>query len=186
MVEVPERRISPVRVTAANARLRRRHRLVAWGAVGVTIIVHVWLLFFTPTFAIFSDPGHARMVVVLGEWHHPSQPGSEIDPARATADTLPLLPVLLNEGIVQHRVPRLYPYPLWKEREPASALVEIAIRSNGRVAQVTVLEPSEIGADEALVNLVRLMRFSLPATQASGGFLGVAEVAVVSPSRVPR
>lgn len=165
-------------VTDANERLRRQHRVAVIIAVVIAAGVHVWLFLFSPSFGIFADARHTRMVVVLGQWQSPPAAALAGAPALAPYDTTMPRPVLTNQDIVQHRVPRIYPYELWKHREPASAVVQVGITPGGRVRDVALLSPTDVGADDALVELVRLMRFESPGR---AGLVGVVEVGVTPP-----
>jgi len=172
----------PYGVSAANERLRRQHRIAVIVAIVIAAAVHAWLFLLSPSFGIFSDARRTRMVVVLGEWQSPPAATASATlagiPSLVPYDTAMPRPVLANHGIVQHRVPRIYPYHLWKHREPASALVQVVITPGGRVRDVALLSATDPGTDEAIVQLVRLMRFGAPGPT---GVVGVVEVGVTPP-----
>ncbi|MEX2609584.1 MAG: hypothetical protein WEA24_06530 [Gemmatimonadota bacterium] len=169
---------------SANDRFKARGRRVWWLAAGAALALHAAVFAFTPPVEIvdaLGAPVQPRMVITVGEWRAPSC-GGDCPPEYATYDTLQPPPRVANFGNVQHRLPRIYPGLMWHFREPSGARLRVAIDRRGRVEEVLLLESSANGADEALVELLRRMRFQrLDAAEGSRGLVADLELGVGQP-----
>jgi TonB family protein len=166
--------------STANDRFKARTTRLRWAAVVLTMAVHAAVFFLTPAFRV-AGPG-PRMVVVIGEWGSPPQ--AAVSPGQVAWDSAADVPVPSNLPAVNGRVPRLYPWLLWHHREPSSARVQLALTRSGRVRDVRIMDGTEVGADSALVRLVRMMRFEPPVLPEGGRSL-IAQATIQVADRTP-
>jgi len=175
---------SAARRPSANDRFKARGRRVAWLAAGAALALHAAVFACTPPVEIVDAVGapvQPRMVITLGAWRAPSC-GGDCPPGYATYDTVRPPPRVANIGNVQHRLPRIYPGLMWHFREPSGARLRVAITKHGRVEEVLLLESSANGADGALVELLRRMRFQrLAGMDGSTGLVADLELGVAPP-----
>ena len=168
----------------ANERFKRRARRLTLLAAAAALALHAAILFLSPTFKldVVALTGHGpRMIVTLREWSSPTR-AVNVDTRAVAYDTTMMQPLLVNMAELRTRLPRLYPWILWKYQEPSRAVVQVAIGRSGRVRDAVILESSANGADAALLELVRIMRFEpLRMHERPIDVVGQVEVGVVPP-----
>jgi hypothetical protein len=168
----------------ANDRFKQRSHRFLWVGGFVAIGLHACLLLLLPPFRIVGlggSPVKPRMVVTVGAWRAPSCMNTCV-PGYVRYDTVFPPPEVGNWSQVNYRLPRLYPHLLWKYVEPSAATIEVRLTSRGRVGQAVILESSDNGTDQALLDLARMLRFSMsPPFDTAHGTIGIFEIGVAAP-----
>jgi hypothetical protein len=172
-----ERRPSDTKPSTANDRFKARVRSYGWTAAALAIIIHVVVLLWFPPIEVRG--ASSRMVVWIGPWHEPTSLDDSELAGFVRLDPAAPRPALANRAQVNQRLPRVYPWVLWHHKEPSSALIQVAVASSGKVRHAKLLESSENGGDEALLEVVQLMRFELSELPLnSRGILAVVELTI--------
>jgi hypothetical protein len=149
-----------------------------WVAIVAAVGVHIAVLFLTPEFV---TPSGWRMAVEIETWAPPvfrdAIPSTGFTPLETTGAK----PVLVNWSDVNRRLPRSYPWLMWHLKEPSSAMIQVSISRTGRVREAILLESSDNGADDVLLDLARRMRFDMSPLPAAPGIVAVIELSVRIP-----
>ena len=164
----------------ANDRFKAQRRRYGWAAAAVAIVLHVVVLLWFPPFEVHG--AGSRMVVWIGPWHEPTSLDDSEFAGFVRLDSAALRPALTNRAHVNQRLPRAYPWVLWHHKEPSSARIQVAVASSGKVRHVKLLESSENGGDEALLEVMQSMRFELSELPSnSRGIVADVELTIAEP-----
>lgn len=160
-----------------HARLKRIDAKARWLAFGITVIAHIALFVFTPSFAV---PSGSRMVFAVEAWSPP------VVPHRASVGCVPLDTtvhrlVVLNQGEINYRIPRVYPWAMWHYKEESGAHLQLTISRTGRVRNAVLLASTDNGGDAALITLAKRMRFEPFSLPDSDGIVAAVEVTIRKP-----
>ncbi len=170
----------------ANERFKRKHRRTRWLAFGIAVLLHLALFLLMPSFGVdFAKIGASgpRMVVTVGDWAAPACVPS-CDSSVVAFDTSWSQPVLRNRDDLSLEIPRLYPPLLWRYREPSHGVFEITVNASGRVRRAVFLYGSDNGGEEALLQLVRMMRYEgMPTVGSRDPTVATVEVEIDRPPR---
>jgi len=168
----------------ANERFKRRSKRLGWIAAAFAVAAHIGVFVLIPPLTIDSRdlPGfRPRMVLTVANFASPPCPG----PCRsgyAAFDTTMTKPQVLNLPELTGRLPRLYPRLLWTYHEPSHGVVRVTVRRSGHVEDASLLASRGNGADDALLELVRRIRFAPPELpDSAAGLILSFEVSVEPP-----
>lgn len=145
---------------------RKRHRTertVWWIAGAAALGLHVAIFLLMPPFEIRrADGGPAsRMIIAAGRWAVPLC-SADCPHGAAPYDTLDPPPVLTNGELLNYQLPGIYPRTLWRYLEPSAGTFQVTVGTGGDVEDAVLLESTDNGTNEALLDIAQRMQFELP------------------------
>jgi hypothetical protein len=169
----------------ANERFKRRARRLPWIAGGIAIVAHLAVLLMSPPIEIDFEAMNARprLVVTLSDWEAPPCT-PDCTEGVVIYDTVMQPPNAVNLALLNGRLPRVYPPPLWQVREPSHGVFEITVDESGDVRHARMLESSDNGSDEALTGITPALRFHPSPGSGRVAFTARLSVAVKPPLEI--